>query len=215
MIKLQNINFSYNKNKNIFNDVTGEFKDGTFYSITGRSGCGKSTMLSILAGIESINSGHIYFDSNKMSTRDTILQHNISFIFQNFMLFNYMTAIQNVVVAMEIRCEDTINNTQKAIQILSSLGIDREDMNRPVKKLSGGQQQRVAIARAIAVKSKYIFADEPTGNLDEENEIMIINLLKNLAINDNCCVIVVTHSDYVKTVSDFTYNIAKGQMQLV
>lgn len=102
---------------------------------------------------------------------------------------------------------------KKAIELLEKVGIKEEDRNRVVCKLSGGQQQRVAIARSIAMDTQYILADEPTGNLDRENTINIINILKKLAKDENKCVIIVTHSEYVKSQSDVCYTFGwKGKI---
>ncbi len=213
MIKVKNVSFSYTKDKNIANDLSVEFELGKSYAIMGQSGVGKSTLLSIFAGIEKPQNGEVYFDGNKSDFKDTIRENNISLIFQNYLLFPYMSAIQNVVTAMDIHSNEK-DNKQKAKEILIKLGISEKDLKRPVKKLSGGEQQRVAIARAIAVKSKYIFADEPTGNLDEDTASDIINTLTSLTKENDVCIIIVTHSDEIRKKCDVSYRLTKGTLVL-
>ncbi len=213
MIELKNVTFDYNKDKQILSDVSLCFEQGKMYSIVGPSGVGKSTLLSLISGLEKPQSGEIYFDGEKSDFEENIRKHNISLVFQNFLLFPYMNSIQNVVTAVEIKDKDGKNQEKKAKEILLSLGLYEKDLNRSVKKLSGGEQQRVAIARAIAVKSKYILADEPTGNLDEDNAEIIVSMLKNLARKHNCCVIIVTHSDYVKEQSDKSFKFSRGKIE--
>lgn len=214
MLELKNITFYYKKERVLLNNVSVTFESGRFYSIQGPSGVGKSTLLSVIAGLEKPQSGEIYFDGVQSDFNETIRKHNISLVYQDFLLFPYMTAIQNVVAIMDIclRGVDGHNYETKAKEILSSLGLEEMDMYRPVRKISGGQQQRVAIARAIAVNAQYILADEPTGNLDEDNAELIIKLLKDIVAKYNCCVIVVTHLDYIKAQADTSYRLTKGSL---
>ncbi len=212
MIKLENIHFEYNKDKVILKDVNAQFCEGKMYAVVGPSGVGKSTLLSLIAGLDKPQSGELYFDEEKSDFDEVIRKQNISMIFQNFLLFPYMTAVQNIVVAMDIKNGGNPESELRAKEILKSLGISDKDMHRPVKKLSGGEQQRVAIARALATGSKYILADEPTGNLDEDNAEAIVDILKKLSSQNNCCVIVVTHSDYIKQQADISCTLSRGDL---
>lgn len=213
MLKMDKVSYAYkDKSKNqtvIFNDKTLEFELGKFYTIYGVSGSGKTTCLSLLGGLDTPTSGTIFLDQVdiKKIGYNTLRQKYISYIFQDYHLFSYMTAVENITTAIAISHKKVNKKLakEKANRLLEKVGIEEKDRNRVVCKLSGGQQQRVAIARAIAMDSKYILADEPTGNLDRENTINIINILKNLAKNEGKCVIVVTHSEYVKEQSDICY----------
>lgn len=214
MLELKNITFYYRKESVLLNDVSVTFDGGKFYSVQGPSGVGKSTLLSVIAGLVKPQCGEICFDGVKSDFNEIIRKHSVSLIYQDFLLFPYMTAIQNVVTIMDI-CLGSVggNNYEiKAKEILTSLGLEEADMYRPVRKISGGQQQRVAIARAIAVNSRYILADEPTGNLDEGNAELIIGILKDIVTKYNCCVIVVTHSEYIKSQADVSYKLTKGSL---
>ncbi len=212
MIKLENIHFEYNKDKVILKEANAQFHEGKMYAIVGPSGVGKSTLLSLIAGLDKPQSGELYFDEEKSDFDEIIRKQNIAMIFQNFLLFPYMTAVQNIVVAMDIKNGVSPESEIRAKEILKELGISDKDMHRPVKKLSGGEQQRVAIARALATGSKYILADEPTGNLDEDNAEAIVDILKKLSRDSNCCVIVVTHSDYIRQQADISCTLSRGDL---
>ncbi len=212
MIKLEKIHFEYNKDKVILKEANAQFHEGKMYAVVGPSGVGKSTLLSLIAGLDKPQSGELYFDEEKSDFDEIIRKQNIAMIFQNFLLFPYMTAVQNIVVAMDIKNGASPESEIRAKEILKELGISDKDMHRPVKKLSGGEQQRVAIARALATGSKYILADEPTGNLDEDNAEAIVDILKKLSRDSGCCVIVVTHSDYIRQQADVSCTLSRGEL---
>ena len=134
----------------------------------------------------------------------------IGVIFQNFNLLTKLTAVENVVLSMEISGIREKGKTDHAYQILESVGIDREEADRRVLKLSGGQQQRVAIARTLAYSPDIILADEPTGNLDGETQGEIISIFKRLA-SEGKCVIVVTHSPEVAKSADKIYELVRNK----
>lgn len=126
---------------------------------------------------------------------------NIGIIFQSFNLLTKLTAVENVEMSMEISGIKDKSKREKAYEFLEQVGMSRDECDRKVLKLSGGQQQRVAIARAISYEPQIIIADEPTGNLDEETQTEIIRILRSLA-NQGKCVIIVTHSSYVASQAD-------------
>lgn len=215
MLKMDRVSYSYTtnrKNQNnamILEDMTLEFELGKLYSIYGASGSGKTTCLALLGGLDTPTRGTILLDQVDIREigYNALRQKYVSYIFQDYHLFTYMTAIENVITAILIS-DNKVSKViarERANALLEKVGIEEKDRNRVVCKLSGGQQQRVAIARAIAMDSQYILADEPTGNLDKENTINIINILKQLAKDEGKCVVVVTHSEYVKSQCDVCY----------
>ncbi|HEF7293562.1 TPA: ATP-binding cassette domain-containing protein, partial [Bacillus cereus] len=133
---------------------------------------------------------------------DRYRNQNVSVIFQSYNLITYMTAIQNVLTAMEITGVKVKNKKARALELLEKVGLTEVEAKRNVLQLSGGQQQRVAIARALSCNVDLLIADEPTGNLDEETANDIIDLFQELAHQENKCVIVVTHSQEVAKKSD-------------
>lgn len=211
MLEMKNVSFAYKNKKTkeevaIFKDFSYAFEKGKIYAIYGQSGAGKTTCLSIMGGFDKPDEGSVSVDGVKLSDYglQKVKREKLSFVFQDYQLFPYMTAIENVMVAKKIKekrkkKEECISS---CISILSTVGIEQSEMKRVVSRLSGGQQQRVAIARALVNDVDYILADEPTGNLDEENTKNIMNLLCNLAHEKNKCVIVVTHSSMVRKMCD-------------
>ena len=127
-------------------------------------------------------------------------------VFQSFNLLPYLTATENVMLSMDISGKKIKNKKELAKKLLQKVNLEEEDLNRGILKLSGGQQQRVAIARALAYEPDIIFADEPTGNLDTDTQKDIMEILRNLA-NEGKCVIIVTHSPEVSGLSDVVYEL--------
>lgn len=187
ILSMENVNYSYEKmNKKVLRNVSVDFEEGTMYAIVGNSGEGKSTMLGILAGLDVPSSGKVKFNGEDITVKGYSYhrQKQISLVFQNYNLIDYMTPIENLRLVNPTANED----------ILLDLGLSKDEITRNVMKLSGGQQQRVAIGRALVSDAPVILADEPTGNLDEKTARDIIALLKKIAHEDNKCVVVVTHS---------------------
>lgn len=215
MLSMKNVSYGYrNKNKVdilVLNNVSIDFKAGLFYSVYGASGSGKTTCLSLLGGLESPLKGTISLDGKDIKEigYNNLRKNHVSYVFQDFHLFNYMSAIENVMLAIDITGKIKNNKLakEKAVELLTSLGLDSQEMNRRVTKLSGGQQQRVAIARALSTDAKYILADEPTGNLDKDNTQNIIDIFKKLVKEQGKCVIAVTHSERLKEQCDICYSL--------
>ena len=201
------------KLRTVLKKINITFEEGKFYAILGASGSGKTTLLSLLSGLDSVQDGKIEFDGKDIKDigYTKYRKENVNVIFQSYNLINYMTAIQNVIVAMDIKKVDYKNKKEKAYEILESLGIDKETADRDVLKISGGEQQRTAIARALVHDSKVILADEPSGNLDDDTEEEIVKIFKDLA-NKGKCVIIVTHSSNVAKHADQIYEIKKGKI---
>lgn len=214
ILKVENLSFTYNKEKFVLKDINMEFNKGTIYGIFGRSGAGKSTLLSLLAGLEVTKYGHIYYKGEDLSklNLDNYRCNEIGIIFQAYNLLPQLTAIENVILSMDISNLKVPDREKKAKSLLKKVGLNEELINRRVLQLSGGEQQRVAIARALSYDSDIILADEPTGNLDSDMEDEIINLLVKVAHQENKCVIIISHSKDVKKQVDKVYHLVNGKL---
>ena len=212
MLEMINVSYAYKSKKEIvhvLDKVTYRFEIGEMYGIFGPLGSGKTTCLSLLAGLEKPDEAEILLDGENIQNIGgrKLRQNSISLVFQDYQLFDYMTSLENVMVAAQISLPDVPKKEliKMCRDSLVMVGLDDSQITRKVTELSGGQQQRVAIARALITDAKYILADEPTGNLDKENRRKIVELLQQIAHEQDRCVIVVTHSDYVKKKCDICY----------
>ena len=209
VLKLENISFTYDK-KPIFKNLNLQFEKGKVYAIVGKSGTGKTTLLSVLSGLAAPTSGNVYYkgqDVEKMNKYDFRSKY-VGVVFQSFNLLTKFTAFETVSLSMDIANFNVNDKKQYVYDLLESVGLDREQANSRILKLSGGQQQRVAIARALSYQPEVILADEPTGNLDGETEAEIIKILRDLA-NQGKCVIIVTHTPAVAKAADHIYDLSK------
>ena len=208
ILEIKNVTYNYsNSSEKVLSSVNQKFEIGKFYAIIGKSGAGKSTLLSLLAGLDKPGKGKILFKGNDIE-KDGYSNHrknNISLVFQNYNLIDYLTPLENV----------RLVNKNASETILFELGLDKSQINRNVMKLSGGQQQRVAIARALVSDSPIILADEPTGNLDADTAGEIIEILKKLAKERNKCVIVVTHSKEVANSADIILELRDKKLKQI
>lgn len=180
----------------VLEDVTFEAHQGTSMSIIGPSGSGKTTLLGLCAGLDTPTSGTISlmgFKLNAMDEDDRAYVRNqyVGFVFQNFQLLPTLTAVENVMVPMELRGEKHVE--PKAMELLDRVGLADRGHHYP-SQLSGGEQQRVAMARAFITSPKILFADEPTGNLDEENASHVTKLLFGLNQEEKTTLVLVTHN---------------------
>lgn len=195
ILKIKNVTYSYGNSKDkVLSSVNQKFNLGKFYAIVGKSGTGKSTLLSLLAGLDKPQIGQVLFKNEDIEKKgySNHRKNNISLVFQNYNLIDYLNPIENI----------RLVNKNASNNILLELGLDESQIKRNVMKLSGGQQQRVAIARALVSEAPIILADEPTGNLDSVTAGEIIEILKTLAKERNKCVIVVSHSKEVADAAD-------------
>lgn len=218
LLKLENINYSYidgGYERQILKDLSYTFESGKFYTILGPSGSGKTTLLSIIAGLDDPKSGNIYFEGEdvKKIGLHKYRRNKISIVFQQYNLISYLTAHENIMVAMsETDNKLPANLKDLAYALLEKFGIVRSKADRLVNQLSGGEQQRVAIARSLSKNVNLIFADEPTGNLDTATEKEIVAIFKELAHEYNQTIIVVTHSDAVSALSDQRLLLKDGKL---
>ena len=219
-LTLKNVVYDYVSKAGIthaLKGVSAEFISGKLYAITGRSGSGKTTLLSLLAAFDRPKSGDILLNGVSILTYNSVdyRRENIGMIFQSYNLIGHLTALENVMLASEICKTKRKKSEQKqlAMHVLRQVGLWVEHIKKRPLTLSGGEQQRVAIPRAIASDSPIILADEPTGNLDNENSENILNLLKCLAHENNKCVILVTHSEEIAQQADIRIHMSDGIVQ--
>ncbi|MCL1823743.1 MAG: ABC transporter ATP-binding protein [Oscillospiraceae bacterium] len=213
VLTLNNVTYTYKNAENpAVSDANCVFEAGKLYAVVGPSGSGKSTLLSMLAGLDLPTDGEVNFggDSLNQLDLDHYRRESISMIFQAFQLFPLLTVIENVCYPMELCGVLPKEAKPRAIELLESVGITKEQMKRFPSKLSGGEQQRVAIARALSSGARVILADEPTGNLDIANTNNIMDILHNLAHDEGYCVIVVTHDLEVAETADVIYKMKDG-----
>lgn len=187
---------------------------GEFVIIAGASGAGKSTILNILGGMDSLSSGEIFVDGaniSRYSTKDLITyrRHDVGFVFQFYNLVPNLTAKENVELASQIS-----KNPLDIDKVISAVGLDDRKINFPAQ-LSGGEQQRVAIARALAKNPKLLLCDEPTGALDYKTGKSILKLLQDTCRNAGMTVVIITHNLALTAVGDKVIKIKSGKVESI
>lgn len=210
ILELKNISYSYEKKgRKVLKDISYSFEKGNVYAITGKSGAGKTTLLSLISGLAVPTQGNILLNGKDITSlnRYQYRSRDIGVIFQSFNLLPKLTAVENVILSMDISGCKFKNKKNHAMELLEKVAISPEEANRRILKLSGGQQQRVAIARALSYHPEILVADEPTGNLDPETQEEIMKIFMDLAHRENCCVIIVTHSKEVAEAADEVYRL--------
>lgn len=218
ILKLDELTYAYkdgNKKRIILDKLSYEFEEGKLYAILGPSGSGKTTLLSLMAGLDKTQEGTIYYKDKSIKEigYNEYRRNKISIVFQQFNLINYLTAKENVLLALTETDNEVPKDMNKiALSLLNRVGIVESKANRSISKLSGGEQQRVAIARALASNVDLIFADEPTGNLDNDTEKEIIKLFKTLTEEYKKTIIVVTHSLEVSKMCDMSLKLEDGKL---
>ena len=179
----------------VLDSVSFEIQPGDTFSIVGPSGSGKTTLLGLCAGLDRASSGSIYLNNIKLDTlsedeRAAVRNQYVGFIFQNFQLLPTLTALENVMVPLELRGEKRAGKT--AQELLERVGLGQRGHHYPTQ-LSGGEQQRVSLARAFANRPKILFADEPTGNLDTDTSATVVDLIFELNREAGTTLVLVTH----------------------
>jgi len=212
-LTLQNVSYKYEGTERIiFNDVNLRFEAGKIYTIVGKSGAGKSTLLSLLSGLDTATNGQVDFEGENLSkiNRNHYRAKKAGIIFQSLNLLTNATAIDNIILSMNISGVTGVDKKARAFELLGKVGISREKAHRKILKLSGGEQQRIGIARALAHDPMLIVADEPTGSLDKDTEAKVLEIFQSLAHKDGKCVIIVTHSEDVTTIADEVWVLEEG-----
>lgn len=193
MIEIKNISKKMG-NKQLYQNFSINIPDQSFVVITGESGCGKTTLLNMIGGIEAINSGEILINGKSVKSypKRYLFREEIGFLFQNFALVEYMTVKQNLSMVLD---KNKANLSIK--EVLKKVGLEGME-NKKVYQLSGGEQQRVALARLMLKKCNVILADEPTGSLDEKNSAVVMEQLHYLNEQGKTIVMVTHNMKFVK-----------------
>lgn len=218
MIKMKNIRKIYRSGKietAAVREVSLEVNKGEFVMLTGKSGCGKTTLLSILGGMEQATAGEYFFEGVEVSGMKpdqlaVFRNKSIGFIFQAYHLIDGLRAIDNVELPLGYAGVKRSERKERAIEALRRVNLEERSRHYP-SQLSGGQQQRVAIARAIVNRPKVLLADEPTGNLDEENRLAIMRLLEKLH-EEGMTIFMVTHDQDLLAYATRVYRMSDGRM---
>lgn len=212
ILELADVSYSYKKGgKKVLHDLSYTFEPGQVYAITGPSGAGKTTMLSLISGLASPTQGKVIYHGKDLSKQDryAFRSHDIGVIFQSFNLLPALTVTENIVLSMDASGKKFDKpKKQIALELLEEVHLPDEYANERILHLSGGEQQRVAIARALSYDPNIIVADEPTGNLDLSTQRDIMDIFANLAHNHKKCVIIVTHSPEVAQDCDKVFQLA-------
>ncbi|MBQ7146475.1 MAG: ABC transporter ATP-binding protein [Lachnospiraceae bacterium] len=218
VLNIENLSFSYrNKYQTVHavKQADCAFERGKAYAIVGKSGSGKTTLLSLLAGLETPAGGQILFDGQNTAqmNRDAFRRDNAAVIYQNYNLFPLLTVMENVLYSMKLKGIPGKEARQRAEKELAAVGITEDQFKRFPPQLSGGEQQRVASARALAAGNEIILADEPTGNLDEGNSELVVDILLRLAHEEGRCVIIITHDGEIAGRMDHIYTMRDGVLE--
>ena len=214
ILKIDEVSYRYqdaDADDYVLKDISFDFERGKVYAIRGKSGSGKTTLLSLISGLEKDYEGSITFDGKELRKIDLDLyrSRDIGIVFQSYNLLPHMSAMENIILSMDISKVKVPDKKKRAVELMESVGLEESQKDRRVLRLSGGEQQRVAIARSLSYDPGMILADEPTGNLDKETENEILKIFKNLAKKENKCVVIVTHSENVCKQADVVYELKK------
>lgn len=216
-LSTKDLSYWYENNGPLFEKVNLTFEKGKMYAILGTSGSGKTTFLSLIAGLDTPKSGEILYEDTslkKIGLRE-YRRKDVSIVFQAYNLLPYLSAVDNVVTAMEIAQSQQADKKAYALANLEKVGITKELAEKKVTLLSGGQQQRVAITRALCCEHDLIVADEPTGNLDETTSGEIVKLFQTIAHQEQKCIILVTHEQEVAKGCDVVYELKNQKFSQV
>jgi len=220
VIRLEHVSKTYGSGESAVHaveDVSLQLQPGKFYILMGPSGSGKTTLLTLMGCLLKPNSGSVYLFDQEVSALDEaqlprVRRQRIGFIFQGFNLFPALTALENVEAALNVKRLRGEAARQKAIELLSRLGLEKRLHHLP-EDLSGGEKQRVAVARALAGDPPIILADEPTGQLDSKTGRMIVEALRDLARDEGRLIFMVSHDSRILGLADRILNIDDGHLK--
>ena len=197
--------------------VTFRANKGEVTVILGASGSGKTTLLYLIGSLENPDGGEIeVFGEDICKPEADLIQYRrkrVGFVFQFFNLITALTALENVTLPMDLADASSLEQHERAVELLGRMGIDERLRKTKANKMSGGEKQRVAIARALANDPDIILADEPTGNLDTATGRIVVDILVDLARKDGKCVIIVTHDESILDAADWAYRMEDGKLE--
>ncbi len=217
LLEVKDVSFSYQsryQTNRVLNNVSCEFEAGKVYAVVGKSGSGKSTMLSLLGGLDLPDEGEVLFKQKPTSKMDLSRYRleSAAMIYQSFRLLPLLTVSENITLPMELRGFRGKPARDKARELVSRVALPDTVLDRFPGMLSGGEQQRVAIARSLSMDTNLLLADEPTGNLDEENSQNIVDILVSIAHRDGYCVVIATHDLAILPKMDVVYHMKSGSL---
>ncbi len=217
LLEVRDVSFSYQsryQTNRVLNNVSCEFEAGKVYAVVGKSGSGKSTMLSLLGGLDLPDEGEVLFKQKPTSKMDLSRYRleSAAMIYQSFRLLPLLTVSENITLPMELRGFRGKPAREKARELVSRVALPDTVLDRFPGMLSGGEQQRVAIARSLSMDTNLLLADEPTGNLDEENSQNIVDILVSIAHRDGYCVVIATHDLAILPKMDVVYHMKSGSL---
>lgn len=219
LIQINKLTKTYQRHDGAINAVDNislEIPKGSFVTITGASGSGKTTLLLILGGLLRPTSGKMVYNGTEINLNSDdeladFRSNHVGFVMQSFALVPYLTAVENIMVALNVKNSDKTQNHKRAFELLQWVGLDDRTTHYP-KELSAGQQQRVAIARSLANNPDLLLADEPTGNLDPSLSEEILGILKDINQKQGTTIIMVTHSPMAAEYGDTKIQLKNGKL---
>ena len=219
LIQIKNLTKTYQHHDGAINAVDNislDISKGSFVTITGASGSGKTTVLLILGGLLRPTTGEMTYNGKKINLNNeeelaNFRSNHVGFVMQSFALIPYLTAVENIMIALNVKTRDNSENRKRAIELLEWVGLSDRITHYP-KELSAGQQQRVAIARALANNPDLLLADEPTGNLDPGLSEEILGILKEINQKQKTTVVMVTHSPMAAEYGSYKIKLNNGKI---
>jgi putative ABC transport system ATP-binding protein len=210
ILEIENLEYRYGNGNKVIDGLNIVFETGKMIALTGKSGAGKTTLVSLLSGLTSPTGGKILYENQDLLAMDKydLRSKKIGVIFQGYNLLPRLTAKENVILSMDVSGKSIANKDALAAELLLKVHLSENLQHRRVLKLSGGEQQRVAIARALSYDPQVILADEPTGNLDQSNTQEVLEIFRNLA-NEGKCIIIATHDPQVTQFCDQVIHLEK------
>ncbi|MCH4209203.1 ABC transporter ATP-binding protein [Bifidobacterium sp.] len=212
VLELKDVSYAYSKGgKRVLEHISHRFTAGNVYAITGPSGAGKTTMLSLISGLANPTHGEVLYKAKNLAKLDRYRyrSHDIGVVFQSFNLLPALSAAENIMLSIDASGKRfDMPKRERALELLDQVHLPEEYANERVLHLSGGEQQRVAIARAFSYDPRILVADEPTGNLDMATQADIMDIFRSLAHDEGRCVIIVTHSPDVARDCDEVFALA-------
>jgi putative ABC transport system ATP-binding protein len=221
LIEIKNLTKTYQRHDGAINAVDNlslDIPKGSFVTITGASGSGKTTLLLILGGLLRPTTGEMFYNGKEINLHNeealaNFRSSHVGFVMQSFALVPYLTAVENITIALNVKNKDRAYNKKRAIELLEWVGLNDRTTHYP-KELSAGQQQRVAIARALANNPDLLLADEPTGNLDPGLSEEILGILRDINQKQNTTIVMVTHSPMAAGYGNKKIQLKNGKLHI-